>query len=90
MATDKYYRSLLEPTYLKLKEELKNRVSEHNPDSLAASLDGWTAIHHGYIGIILYYMHEWKRFSFHLYCQPCDDSHTGEKIRGIMEEHLQE
>ena len=76
------------PIFTKVKEKLQQQVSAHNPDSVSFALDGWTAKHHGYIGIIAFYMHEWKRYVFHVYCQPFDESHTAASIRGSMEEHL--
>ena len=54
-------------------------------------LDGWSAKHHGFVGIICHYLNsEWKRIVFHVYCQPFDESHTAAAIRGSMEEHLTE
>ena len=90
VASDKYYRSLLEPTFNKVKGKLQKQVSTHKPRSVSFALDGWTAKTHGYIGIIGFYLHEWKRYVFHVYCQPFDESHTGANIRGSMEEHLTE
>ena len=67
------------------------RVSTDNPDSVSMLLDGWSAKHHGFVGIICHYLNgEWKRIVFHVYCQPFDESHTAAAIRGSMEEHLTE
>ena len=66
------------------------QVADHNPDSFSMTLDAWSAKCHGYVGINAHYLHDWQRFTFHVYCQPDDESHTGEHIRGIMEENLRE
>ena len=66
------------------------QVSDDNPDFVAFSVDHWSAMCHGYFGIICYYLHQWSRKVFHVYCQPDDESHTGDHIRGVMEEHLRE
>ena len=65
-------------------------VSNDNPTSVSFALDGWSAKKHGYLGIVAYYLKDWKRTFFHVYCQPFDESHTAENIRGCMEEHLRE
>ena len=65
-------------------------VSKDNPNSCSFALDAWSAKRHGYLGIIAYYLKDWKRVVFHVYCQPFDESHTAQNIRGSMEEHLRE
>ena len=39
VASEAYYRSLLDPTFEKLKEKLKDKIKSDNP---AISLDGWS------------------------------------------------
>ena len=90
VASSKYYRSLLEPTFDKVKSKLKLQIMEDNPASIALSLDGWSAYKHGYLGVNLHYMKDWKRMSFHLVCQPFDKSHTAENIRDLVKEHCEE
>ena len=80
----------LEPTFQKVKAKLMGILADDNPDSVALSCDGWSAMHHGYFGINVHYFREWKRVIFHVCCQPMDESHTGANIRGSMEEHLTE
>ena len=64
----------------------------HSDDlsNVVISLDGWSAHHHGYIGINLHYFHDWKRQQIHLACQPFDKSHTAENIREFVEEHARD
>ena len=66
------------------------RLESDNPDSVAITLDGWSAKHHGYLGINCHYLNDWKRVIFHVDCQPFDESHTAVNIRGSIEEHLTE
>ena len=90
LASDKYYRSLLEPTFNKVKEALMKTLFHDNPGTFVVSLDGWTAHHIGYIGINGHYLKDWKRIIFHIDCQPFDKSHSAVNIRDCMEEHLRE
>ena len=90
IASDKYYRSLLEPIFNKVKGILMGIVSKDNPNSVSFALDAWSAMRHSFLGIVAYYLKDWKRVVFHVYCQPFDESHTAENIRGSMEEHLRE
>ena len=39
--------------YTKSLEKLKAQVKLHNPDSINVMLDGWSAFHHGYMGVIM-------------------------------------
>ena len=80
----------MEPTYEKVKAKMMARVEEHKPITFVVSLDGWTAMCHSYIGFNCHYLKNWKRYTFHVYCQPFDHSHTAVNIRDSMEEHLRE
>ena len=71
------FRSLLDPTYEKIKEKLKNRIKEDNPKFCAISLDIWSAYHHGYMGINIHYIHNFVRKMLNLACAPFDKRHTG-------------
>ena len=43
LASDKYYRDQLAPTYDKIKAKLMEKVATDNPASVAFSIDGWSA-----------------------------------------------
>ena len=90
IASDKYYRSLLEPTFHKVKAKLMIILKEAKPIVVVLSLDGWSQHHFGYIGINIHFFQGWKRKSFHLACQPFTKSHTGDNIREFVEEHAQD
>ena len=47
LASESYYRSLLDPTFEKLKEKLKDKIKSDNPATNAISLDGWSENHEG-------------------------------------------
>ena len=80
----------MEPVFNKVKETLMERLLIDDPKSLSMILDGWTAKCHGYIAYNATYLKNWKRVTFHVYCQPFDESHTAANIRASMEEHLTE
>lgn len=81
VASDKYYRSMLEPTYDAIKMSLNERLEADSPTSISISLDGWSAFHHRYLGMNAFYLDlEWKRVTLCLSCTPFDEAHTGENI----------
>ena len=81
VASDKYYRSMLDPTYEKIKMSLNERLEADSPTTIAVSLDGWSAFHHRYLGMNGFYLTtDWMRVTFCLGCTPFDESHTGENI----------
>ena len=47
VASHGYYASQLEPTFVKLKEKLKEKNKTDNPATNAISLDGWSENHEG-------------------------------------------
>ena len=53
VASESYYRSLLDPTFEKLKEKLKDKIKSDNPATNAISLDGWSENHEGIDSITL-------------------------------------
>ena len=84
-----YYRSLLEPTYTKIKGSLKLKLEADDPPTISIGLDGWSAFHHGYLGYKGNYItDEWERSSFCLGCAPFDERHTGENIYMKLESEL--
>ena len=90
VASSKYYRSLLEPTFEKVEIKLKGQLMEDNPIVLVISLDGWSQNTHGFLGINLHYLKDWKRKSFHMVCQPFDERHTAENLRDSVKKHCED
>ena len=41
--SDKFYRSMLEPTYTKIKSVLQQKLELDNPPTISVGLDGWSA-----------------------------------------------
>ena len=88
LASEKYYRDMLEPTYNKILTQLKHNLYSDNPAQVAISLDCWSAYHHGYMGIVINYIFKWSRKVFTLACIPFDDHHTAENIYSRLESTL--
>ena len=89
VASSKYYRSLLEPTFEKVLAKLKAQLMEDNPVVIVLSLDGWSQFKHGYIGINIHYLKDWERKHFHMICIPFDERHTAENLRDSVKEHCE-
>ena len=78
VASDKYYRDMLDPTYERVKSRVKERLNSDSPPSFSIALDGWSQYHHGYMGINAHYLdNEWDRQIVCISCSPFDESHTG-------------
>ena len=84
-----YYRSLLDPTYEKVRSKLMAMVKDDNPVTISLSLDGWSAHRHSYMGVNIQYINAWKRKSFNLACLPFDVRHSAENIRNYVTEEAQ-
>ena len=81
MASERYYRSLLDPTFDKIKRSLNEKLMADDPSNISIGLDGWSQHHHGYLGINAHYIdNDWQRITFNLACTPFDKKHTGENI----------
>ena len=50
LASDTYYRNLLEPTYDKIKQKVFDKIAEDDPQTFALSTDAWSSYHHSYLG----------------------------------------
>ena len=50
LASDKYYRDMLDPAYQKIRSALQDRVKADAPPTFSVGLDGWSHHHHGYLG----------------------------------------
>ena len=79
---------MLDPTYNKIKESLKQKIATDAPSTVSPALDGWTAFHHGYLGINCHYLKDWNREIICLACIPFDESHTAENIYGKLKSVL--
>ena len=90
LASDKYYRSKLEPVFQNVKLKLKDLLEQQKPSSISISLDGWSQFHHGYMGILCHYIHDWKRYEFTLACRPLDISHNAENIFNCLKKVLED
>ena len=88
LASEKYYRDMLEPTYNKILTQLKHNLYSDNPTQVAISLDCWSAYHHGYMGIVIHYIFKLSRKVFTLACRPFDGHHTAENIYSRLESTL--
>ena len=88
--SEKYFREMLEPTFEKVKSALEDKLAEHDPPVVSAVLDGWSAVHNGYMGINIHYIHDWQRVKFMLRCAPFNDAHTAENINELLESSLAE
>ena len=90
IASDKYYREMLEPSHLAIKTKLMEMLEKDNPKTISVALDGWSAHHHGYLGINYHYITDWKRKKLNLACKPFDERHTGVNIYNCLEAVLTE
>ena len=79
--SDKYYRDMMQASYIKCKEVSQEKIRVDNPDQISLVLDGWSQFHHGYIGINIHYIDgNWERKKINLGCKQFDESHTGEAL----------
>ena len=89
VGSDHYYRSLLDKCYIKGKSKLEAKLKEDDPTHVSIQLDGWSAHKHGYIGLLVNYISNWKRVSLCLACGPFDQSHTGEAVSHWVEQQCE-
>ena len=83
--TDKFYRDMMQASYQKCKETIREMINEASPDQVSLVLDGWSAFHHGYVGVNIHYIDKnWKRVKINLGCKRFDESHTGEALAGFI------
>ena len=64
IASAKYYRDQVDKVYEKVRSKINNHIIKDNPQTIAMQLDGWSAYHHGYLGVNITYIHEWERKNF--------------------------
>jgi hypothetical protein len=90
VASDKFYRGLLDKAYKKGVQKVEDKLERDKPDFLSCQMDGWSAYRHGYIGLLVNYITPaWKRVSLCLSCGPYDGHHTGENLGNWLEEKLE-
>ena len=90
VASDKFYRGLLNKSYEKGVQKLEDKIEKDNPETVSCQLDGWSAYRHGYIGLLVNYITAgWKRVSLCLACGPFDGHHTRENLGGWLEDKLE-
>jgi hypothetical protein len=78
VASDIYYRRLLEKSYKKGMECVQKKFNDDEPASVSLQLDGWSAHKHGYIGLLVSYItKDWRRAKLCLACSPFDGSKHG-------------
>ncbi|XP_012558654.2 zinc finger BED domain-containing protein 4-like [Hydra vulgaris] len=81
IASEKYYRSLLDPTYEKIKVALKEKLVQSEAENVSDCLDAWSSFHHGYLGMTVHFISkDWNRVKFCISCSPFDESHTAKNI----------
>ena len=51
VASDKFYRGLLNNSYEKGVKKLEDKIEKDDPETVCCQLDGWSAYRHGYIGL---------------------------------------
>ena len=93
MASEKYYRDMVDPTYTKIRSQLMNKMKSdtQSPPVLSMGIDGWSQFHEGYMGMNCHYLdNDWNRVIFNLACAPFDEKHTGENIYRVVKSVLQE
>ena len=56
LGTPRYYASMLDPAYIKIKSNLKEIMKSDNSESFVISLDCWSQYHNGYLGINCHYI----------------------------------
>ena len=63
-------------------------MAAHNPASINVMLDGWSAFHHGYLGVIITYIYDGKRYLICIGVIPFDDSHMAVALAAWLKELL--
>ena len=86
VASDIYYRRLLEKCFKKGMESVQKKLKDDEPASVSLQLDGWSAHKHGYMGLLINYItKDWRRAKLCLVCTPFDVSHSGLNVARWLE-----
>ena len=81
IASEKYYRSQLDPAYEKIKVALKEKLVQSETEDVSICLDAWSAFHHGYLGMTVHFISkDWNRVKFCISCSQFDERHTAKNI----------
>ena len=81
IGSEKYYRSMLNPAYEKIKLATKVMLNEKNAETVSISLDAWSSFHHEYLGMMAQFISDkWERIKFCLSCSKFDEKHTASNI----------
>ena len=80
-ASKTFYRELTVKVYDRAVGKLQEKIARDDPPAVACQLDGWSANHHGYIGVLINYITAaWKRVNLNIACTKFDQRHTGENM----------
>ena len=86
-----FTQSFCQPkVYTNGKEQIKKQLKDEDCRTVAVQMDGWSAHHYGYIGVIITFITKnWRRVILALDKVPFDESHTApaqaELVQNIME-----
>ena len=91
IASEKYYRSMLNPAYEKVKDAMQNLLKEKKAETVSICLDAWSSFHHGYLGMTVHFISkDWERVKFCLSCSQFDEKHSASNIFQKIENVAQE
>ena len=89
LASDKFYRGLLNKCYSTSVEKLESKIAQDAPQHVSCQLDGWSVYRHGYVGLLINYItSSWKRVNLYLSCERFDTNHTGENLAAFLDSKL--
>ena len=79
--SSKFISERIDIVHEKIKNRVKEIIDNDNPSTSTISIDGWSAKHHGYMGINRHYIDSnFKRKKFNIGCSPFDKAHTAINI----------
>jgi hypothetical protein len=89
-STPAFYTTFPLQMYANVLQRVKDQVEAHSPTNVNVMLDGWSAFQHGYIGAVMTYIYDWKRYFVCFGCKRFDLSHSGANLgqwmKGSMDE----
>ena len=81
IGSEKYYQSMLNPAYEKIKLAMKVMLNEKNAETVSISLDAWSFFHHEYLGMMAHFISDqWERIKFCLSYSNFDEKHIASNI----------
>ena len=91
LGSSKFYREKMVKVYDLARSQIKEKIERDQPLAFSAQLDGWSALQHGYLGLIVSYItSSWKRVQLNLALRRFDVSHKGEVMATWLSEELEE